>query len=102
MFVAMNRLTAPSQLGERVEHGFAQTMPGLKDEPGFVNFRLLRVRNQSDDEVLYIAETTWQDEASYEAWTKGSAFARAHGSRGTNSPMKAVLELFDVVHNQEK
>ena len=120
MFVAMNRLVALAAFAGRIEQGFAQRAPEMAAVPGFVDFRLLRVHDyarhgeqdqaQGADEgrtahgngkqVTYIAETTFQDEASYQAWTQGDAFARAHGGGGqggSGSPMTATLEIFDVV-----
>jgi len=118
MFVAMNRLVAPAAFAARIEQGFAQRAPEMAAVRGFVAFRLLRVhdhaRHGGDDQaqgadegraahgdgeqITYIAETTFQDEASYQAWTQGDAFARAHGGGGqSGSPMTATLEIFDVV-----
>lgn len=101
MFVAMNRLSAPAEFAARIEHGFAQAAPGMRALPGFVGFRLLRARTQPGEDALYIAETTWQDEASYQAWIQGDAFARAHGGGGAGGPLSATLELFDLVSGRE-
>ena len=100
MFVAMNRLTAPRELAGRIEQGFAGASGSMQALPGFAGFRLLRARDQSGDEALYIAETTWQDEASYQAWIQGDAFARAH-SGASGGPLHATLELFDLVGPEE-
>ena len=101
MFVVMNRLTAPAEFAGRVEQGFAHSTATMKELTGFVNFRLLKLSADSPNQILYIAETTWQDQPSYEAWRSGDAFARAHGGGGGNSPLTSVLETFEVVHSQE-
>jgi heme-degrading monooxygenase HmoA len=101
MVVVMNRLSAPAEFAGRIEQGFAHAAPGMRDVPGFVGFRLLHMREQPDEQALYIAETTWQDQASYEAWARSDAFARAHGGgRGGGSPLTATLETFEVVDAQ--
>jgi len=97
MFVVMNRLSAATQFAERIEQGFAHAAPGMRAIPGFVDFRLLQARTSVGTDVLYIAETTWQDEASYQAWVQGDTFARAHGGGGAGSPLTATLESFDIV-----
>ncbi len=106
MYVVMNRLSAPMEFAGRIEQGFVQAGPGMRAVAGFVDFRLLRLRAPSatDDagaEVLYIAETTWQDETSYEAWARSDLFARAHSGGGaTGSPLTATLERFELVGSQ--
>jgi heme-degrading monooxygenase HmoA len=97
MVVVMNRLSAPAEFAGRIEQGFAHASPGLQDVPGFVGFRLLHMREQQNGQALYIAETTWQDQASYDAWAHSDVFARAHGGGGGGSPLTATLETFEVV-----
>ncbi len=102
MFVAMNRLRAPTAFAERIEQGFAHAAPGMREVPGFIDSRLLRLGSQPDGaEALYIAETTWRDEESYQAWAHGDVFARAHGGGGSGSPLTATLELFTIVPGQD-
>ncbi len=98
MVVVMNRLSASAEFAGRIEQGFAHAAPGMQDVPGFVAFRLLHLRDGQDGQggqALYIAETTWRDQTSYEAWARSDAFARAHGGGG--SPLTATLETFEVV-----
>ncbi len=100
MVVVMNRLSAPAEFAGRIEQGFAHAAPGMQDVPGFVGFRLLHMREQPDGQALYIAETTWRDQTSYEAWAHSDAFAHAHGRGGGGSPLTATLETFEVVAAQ--
>ena len=106
MYVVMNRLSAPAEFAGRIEQGFAQAGPSMRAVAGFVDFRLLRLRTPSDTddagaEVLYIAETTWQDEASYAAWAQSDLFARAHsGGAAAGSPLTATLERFELIGGQ--
>lgn len=68
----------------------------MREVPGFVDFRLLRLVGD-DAAVLYIAETTWRDEASYTAWAESDAFSLAHQGGSGQSPLKATLERFTIV-----
>jgi len=87
MVVVMNRLSAPAAFAGRIEQGFAHAAPGMQMREGL------------DGQALYIAETTWRDQTSYEAWAHSDAFAQAHG-RGGGSPLTATLETFEVVDAQ--
>ena len=120
MIVVMNRLSAPAAFGGRIEEGFAHAGGRMTEVPGCLGFRLLRLTPSAEpsavtgddgtvpapvtsDSVLYIAETTWQDEASYQAWMQSDAFSRAHGAPGggpggASSPLTAVLERFDILN----
>lgn len=96
MIVVQNRITAPANMAERIEHGFGQHS-NLKDQPGFVSFKLLKATQTTglaEGEVLYVASTEWESMEAFEAWRSGDAFARAHS--GGAGPMQATLEIFDV------
>lgn len=98
MFVAMNRLTAPAEFGGRIEQGFSHS--NMQGVAGFINFKLLKLESsENSDQVLYVAMTTWEDRPSYETWQKSDAFAKAHSgpNSGSNSPLKAALETFEVI-----
>ena len=97
MIVVMNRLTAPSAFRERLEQGFAHSTSHMSAVAGFVNFRLLRVDPQPEGQAVYVVETTWQDEESYENWTHSDAFAHAHGGGRASGPLQTTLERFTVV-----
>jgi heme oxygenase (staphylobilin-producing) len=97
MIVVQNRITAPAAAAERIEHGFSQNS-NLKDQPGFVSFKLLKATQVSglgQDEVLYVASTQWESMEAFETWRSSDAFGRAHGS-GQGGPMRATLEVFEV------
>jgi len=97
MIVVMNRLEAPPEFAGRIEEGFVHAAPTMREVAGFVDFRLLRLVDDGDA-VLYIAETTWRDEASYAAWVKSDSFSQAHAGGGGSGrgPLKATIERFTV------
>jgi heme oxygenase (staphylobilin-producing) len=95
----MNRLSAPAEFGGRIEQGFAHA--NMKGIAGFINFKLLKLQEENEaGQVLYIATTTWEDKAAFEAWRQSDNFARAHGGQGGNSPLRSTVETFEVVQNQ--
>lgn len=97
MIVVQNRITAPANLAERIEHGFSQHS-NLNEQPGFVSFKLLKATQVSglgEDEVLFVASTEWESMEAFEAWRTSDAFGRAHGG-GQGGPMRASLEIFEV------
>ncbi len=99
MLIVQNRLVAPTSFGERIEQGFGQ-QSNLAENPGFVSFKLLKATEApglSENEVLYIAQTTWQTRQDYETWHSSDAFSRAHaGQGGGQSPLRATLEIFEI------
>lgn len=102
MLIVQNRLIAPQVMAQRLEQGFAHSTEGMKAITGFVGFKFLRAEGRpagiAEDEVLYIAQTTWQDREAYEAWRDSDAFSRAHSgpNAGAGSPLKSALEVFEV------
>ncbi len=99
MLVVQNRLVAPKEFAERVEHGFRNTS-NMKELPGFVSFKLLKAEGEVEEgKLLFIAQTIWRDRASFEAWRSGDAFARAHSSPegGSRSPLQSQVEIFEIL-----
>jgi heme-degrading monooxygenase HmoA len=93
MFVAINRLRCPASYAEHLERAFRHA-GNLQGVQGFVSFRFLR--NTREGEPLeYLAETTWESRAAYEAWTRSESFARAHRAGDGDSPLSASLETYE-------
>ena len=98
MLVVQNRLIAPVEMRDRLEQGFkhAANMQGMA---GFISFKFLRAEGEVEEgKALYIAQTTWQDRPSFEAWRDSDAFAKAHSgpNSGANSPLQSKVEVFEV------
>ena len=83
MFVAMNRF----RVNEGFEEGFEtiwRTRERLvTNEPGFLDFKLLRGET-ADGLTPYISHSTWASQDAFVTWTKSEAFTNAH--RDARSP----------------
>lgn len=81
MFIAMNRFKVlPDEAG-----AFEQVWLGreihLDQEPGFVEFHLLK-GPEREDHVLYSSHTVWESRDAFEAWTRSQSFRDAHKTAG--------------------
>lgn len=74
----INAITVPADSGDELARRFAGRAGAIDGHPGFEGFELLR---PTDGRDVWLVVTRWADEASYEAWTESSGFARAHGGR---------------------
>jgi heme-degrading monooxygenase HmoA len=84
MYIAMNHFRVRSDATEGFEEAWRKRESHLAGVPGFRRFHLLRGDAEADGNVGYASHTEWEDEASFQAWTKSEAFARAHsGARTT-------------------
>ena len=77
MFIAMNRFKVIAGSEEEFEEVWKTRDSFLGDVPGFLGFHLLR-GSGSDDHTLYSSHSTWDDESSFENWTRSESFRKAH------------------------
>lgn len=101
MFIAMNRfkiaLGRESEFIEIWKNRDSQ----LESVPGFKGFHLLQ--GASDEEqgyTLISSHATWEDAASFEAWTKSEAFRAAHAKSSGSRDLylgPPQFEGFEVV-----
>ena len=95
MFAAINRIHCPAAAAEHLERAF-QHAGNLENVPGFVAFQFLK--NTREGEPLeYLALTTWESRAAYEAWRKSEAFSQAHGGAGGEGSVTASLDTYEVL-----
>ena len=77
MYIAMNRFRIALGREEDFERIWRERESLLDQVDGFKDFHLLR--GPSDEEcTLYASHSTWEDEASFVAWTESDAFRKAH------------------------
>ncbi len=62
----------------------------LDQEPGFVEFHLLK-GPEREDHVLYSSHTMWRSHADFEAWTKSEQFRKAHANAGSHDKKPVYL-----------
>lgn len=84
MYVAMNRFRIAAGREEEFAAVWRNRESHLDEVPGFVRFRLLEGA-RGEAETLFISHSEWDGRASFEAWTRSEAFARAH-RRGRTPP----------------
>ena len=92
--VKINALNVPPQAGPELERRFSERAHTVDSSPGFLGFQLLR---PTGGETRYFVVTTWEDEASFEAWRDGDARAAHAGEHGEPVAEGANLLEFDVV-----
>jgi heme-degrading monooxygenase HmoA len=81
MFIAMNRFRVTRGREAEFEEVWRSRPSRIAEEPGFVEFTLLR-GPEREDHTLYSSHTIWRDRAAFEAWTKSEAFRVAHAGAG--------------------
>ncbi len=99
MYLTMNRFKVHKDHTQAFEDVWANRDSHLKTVPGFQAFHLMR---GPETYVLYASHTTWDNAASFEAWTKSEAFRAAHKGAGGNKDMyigPPELEIFDAVQS---
>ncbi len=95
MYVVTNTLRVPAEHAEHIEQAFSGSGERMKQTPGCLEFQLLReVKN--GEEPVYIAMTTWEDEASFKVWMTSDDFRRAHADAG-DSPASGEVHQYEVV-----
>ncbi|WP_374929177.1 antibiotic biosynthesis monooxygenase family protein [Kytococcus sedentarius] len=76
--IKINAITVPADSGDELAKRFAARAGAVDGQPGFKGFELLR---PTDGKNTWLVVTRWEDEASFEAWTSGQEFQRAHGGQ---------------------
>ena len=99
MYIAMNRFRIAAGREGVFEDLWRNRESGLKEVPGFREFRLLRAPTQVGM-TLFASHTVWESHEAFEAWTNSEAFRKAHGqSRAPEGTYLGppVFEGFEVV-----
>ena len=85
--IKINAITVPADSGDELARRFAARAGAVDGQPGFKGFELLR---PTDGRNIWLVVTRWEDEASFEAWTSGQEFQRAHGGQAAGGPSAAA------------
>ena len=74
--VKINAITVRPDGGDELARRFAARAGAVDDQQGFEGFELLQ---PTDGRTTWLVVTRWRDEASFDAWRTGPAFAHGHG-----------------------
>ncbi|MEW4981684.1 MAG: antibiotic biosynthesis monooxygenase [Cycloclasticus sp.] len=99
MFIAMNRFKVTLGKESDFEEVWRKRESRLNEVPGFKSFHLLR-GPELDDHTLFASHTTWQDKATFDAWTHSDAFKQVHAQAGQTKGLylgHPNFEGFEVV-----
>ncbi|MEE8394616.1 MAG: antibiotic biosynthesis monooxygenase [bacterium] len=95
MYIAMNRFTLNPGHGEAFEARWRGRESNLKQVPGFIRFRLLKLEDNH-----YSSYAEWESEQAFSAWTQSEAFRKSHAGPPPPKEMFAgppKLECWQVV-----
>lgn len=94
MYIAMNRFQVLNGSEEVFEAMWLNRESFLKNEPGFVEFNMLR-GPAGEGHVLYASHTVWNSEEDFVNWTKSEAFREAHKNAGSSKAQYAGPPQFE-------
>jgi heme-degrading monooxygenase HmoA len=77
MFIAMNQFQVDPARAAEFEEVWRTRESHLHENPGFVQFALLR----GDDAGDYISHSTWESREAFLAWTQSQSFRSAHSGK---------------------
>ena len=95
----MNRFRVKKGEEENFENVWLNRDVHLREEPGFVEFHMLR-GPESEDHTLFVSHTIWESRQAFVDWTNGEAFRNAHKNAGQNKPLYIggpQFEGFEVI-----
>ena len=99
MFIAMNRFKVKSGCEAEFEEVWKTRDSFLGEVPGFLGVHLLK--GASDEEhTLYSYHSTWDDQTSFENWTRSESFRKAHSGASSRKSLyldHPQFEGFEVV-----
>ena len=81
MYIAMNRFKIVLGKEKDFENIWKNRNSHLDDVEGFVNFNLIKGKEE-EDYTLYASHSTWSSEEDFINWTKSESFRNAHKDAG--------------------
>lgn len=104
MFVAINFITCQDSYRERFEELMTTRARAIDEMDGFQRMQVLRPKDENEN---YLIISEWDNEESFKAWTKSSAFTRGHNrgfqdidearKRGDEPPMTSKFHTYEVL-----
>jgi heme-degrading monooxygenase HmoA len=74
--IKINAISVPPDGGDELARRFAARAGAVDNQDGFEGFELLQ---PTDGRTTWLVVTRWRDEAAFDAWLTGPAFAHGHG-----------------------
>ena len=90
MYVAMNHFRVAAGRGAEFESRWRERKSYLDSAPGFVQFHLVRGKDEDDGTQRYASHVIWDTHQAFLDWTHSQAFRKAHAGRDT--PSGLILE----------
>lgn len=87
MYIAMNRFQVTPEKAEAFEKMWLGRESTLKENPGFVEFHMLRGPENDEGIILYASHTVWASEEDFTAWTRSKSFRDAHAKAGSSEKL---------------
>ena len=82
-YVVINAINVPADQHDHMAERFAKRAGLVEQADGFERFTLLR---PADGKDVWLVETQWRDESSFQAWMSSRAFGAQHGGQQTQGP----------------
>lgn len=99
MFIAMNRFKVARGSEEAFEAVWKRRDSRLADNPGFIEFHLLRGRQDEEEGyTLFVSHSVWRSEEDFLAWTRSQDFRDAHRNAGDNKALYKGPPVFEGFH----
>ncbi len=101
MYIAMNRFKVKRGAEAEFEDIWRNRQRNLPEMDGFIEFKLLRgPENSEEGYTLFASHTIWASEESFAAWTRSQQFRDSHRGSGTGKLLvdgHPRFEAFSVV-----
>jgi len=81
MYVAMNHFRVASGRGDEFETRWRDRKSYLDEVAGFVQFHLVRGKDEDDGTHHYASHVIWDTRQAFVDWTHSDAFKKAHAER---------------------
>ena len=83
MYIAMNHFRIAAGRGAEFEARWRDRTTYLDAVSGFVQFHLVRGKDEDDGAHRYASHVIWESHQAFLDWTHSEAFRKAHASRDT-------------------
>jgi len=80
-YIAMNHFRVATGRGAEFEERWRDRTSYLGSVPGFLEFHLVRGKDEEDGTHRYASHATWENRQAFLDWTHSDAFRKAHAAR---------------------